>query len=77
MTENGLVWRPSMFAPVVVHLVRDGVTAYTSPRYPGERYVHAACGQDCSVDKGISFDSRKCPECLIWLERHGADLRVG
>jgi hypothetical protein len=67
---SDLRWRPSMFAPVVVHLVRDGGTAFTSDRYPGERYVHAACGQDTSIDGVEVLDSRRCPECLVWLERN-------
>lgn len=71
MTEDGLVWRPSMFAPVVVHVVQDGSTAYVSERYPGQRFVHAACGQDTSIDGGERFDSMRCPECLSWLGRNG------
>lgn len=67
-----LVWRPSMFAPRVVHLAREGDTAYTSEEHPGERWVHAACGQRTSVDQGESFDSMRCPECLSWLNGNGS-----
>lgn len=61
-------WRPSMFAPVVVHLVRDGGTAFTSDRYPGERFVHGACGQDTHPEHEETLESIRCPECLSWLE---------
>jgi hypothetical protein len=64
---SDLVWRPSMFAPVVAHLAREGSTAYTSDQYPGERWVHAACGQRTDPDAVEGLESMRCPECLAWL----------
>jgi hypothetical protein len=68
---SDLRWRPSMFAPVVVHLTREGDRAYTSDRYPGERWVYGACGQNTSADGVPAAESVKCPECVLWLENHG------
>ncbi len=67
---SDLVWRPSMFAPVVVHLTREGDTAYVSDRYPGQRFVHGACGQDTNADAVRGPDSIECPECVLWRENH-------
>jgi hypothetical protein len=67
---TGLTWRPSMFAPRVVHLAKDGSTAYTSEQYPGERWVYAACGQRTDPERVESFDSVRCPECVTWLRGH-------
>ena len=71
--SDEFVWRPSMFAPIVVHITREGSTAYTSERYPGLRFIHAACGQDTSIDETESFDSIRCPECAIWLKGQEGD----
>lgn len=65
------VWRPSMYAPKVSHITREGDPAYTSERYPGERWVHSACGQNTSADGEESLDSIRCPECLVWLRNNG------
>jgi hypothetical protein len=67
---SDLTWRPSMFAPVVVHLTREGDPAYTSERYPGQRFVHAACGQDTNADDVRGLESIECPECLVWLRNN-------
>ena len=61
------VWRPSMFAPCVVHLTREGDPAYTSDRYPGRRWVYGACGQNTAADGIAGPDSVQCPECVEWL----------
>lgn len=69
MTKLRYAWRPSMYAPRVVHLAREGAVPRTSPEYPGERWVVAACGQRTDPEAGESHDSVRCPECLVWLDQ--------
>ena len=60
-------WRPSMFAPSVVHWTAEGQITRTSRDYPGMAWVRSECSQKVDPDDDEQYDSIRCPECLAWL----------
>lgn len=68
MTDNGLVWRPSMFVRSVSHITRSGDRVYESGLYPDAQLLRGACGQDTDASGVERADSLRCPECVTWLK---------
>lgn len=60
-------WRPSRYAPSVVHWTAEGQTSRTSDDYPGLVWVRGECSQKVDPDADEQYDSIRCPECLASL----------